>query len=409
MHKIYKEGIIERQENGIMTIKFISKTADFRYPDAFNRFLELSNQDLHNEIIEEYNAVKEAKALVDKAREAKYQPRPIVKIPASKPPAEKPHVEKTHAEKPQSEKPQAEKPREAEVSQADRPLGAGAPVAHEPEKPSAELPSEAEETLQQVAATALEISVAPESPPASAPKEKNSPVRRSRSSKRNIAFKCAFCDGGRSDALFGYNGICSDETLLHNVRRMKRAVCMTPGNPCLSYSNGDIDREELDLRISEVQAICPESSMLSTWRAGAGFEKVTKPKLIKKVRRNSVCALTTRPIDREKEDERYIYAVFLIGEYSEGDEVNESYVTSNPEYRIVMTPEEAEKLKFWNYYQNENNPDEAKWGSGLFRYLTDEASERMLADVLELKKGTPDEAQAAKMHSFFHEDLAQGN
>ena len=63
-----------------------------------------------------------------------------------------------------------------------------------------------------------------------------------------------------------------------------------------------------------------------------------------------------------------------------------------------MTPDEAQKLKFWDYYFCPNAPEVIKFGSGLHRYLSDDQAAQILRDVVALKKGT---AQEALAHEFF--------
>jgi hypothetical protein len=385
-HKKFGEGTIERQENGIMTIKFKVKTADFRYPDAFEKFLEIEDKSVEEQIMSECMAATQAKAEAARISELRYSQGKKPPVAPSMAKAQAPAAAATH--QPASEKEEDKPSPEQAETTASVAAATVEPEAAEPKQPA---PQKEREEAQQAAP---------------APKK---PKPASSSKKRNIAFKCAFCDGGRTDTEFGYNGICTDLVLKHNVARLKRPTCIVEGSYCAKFTAGEITRSELDSKTKEQAALCPECSMLTTWRAGAGFEKVTKPKLIRKVRTNSLCALTTRSVEREKEDERYIFAAFLIGEYSEGDDVNESYVMANPEYKITMTPEESGSIRFWDYYQNEHNPTEAKWGSGLFRYLSDEDSEKMLKDILAVKKGKPDEAQAKKMLDFFSADLAAGN
>jgi hypothetical protein len=385
-HKKFGEGIIERQDNGIMTIKFKGKTADFRYPDAFEKFLEIEDKTVEELIAAECLAAAQAKAESARLSELRYSQGK--KLPSMAKPAAA-----------ASPAPEKKEPVEAGKPQEQAEVAASVAAAATVELDTLDV---------EIASQALQDEPAPELQQQAAPAPKKAKPASS-SKKRNIAFKCAFCDGGRSDTEFGYNGICTDLVLKHNVGRLKRPTCIVEGSFCAKYTSGEITRSELDSKTEEQAVFCPECSMLTTWRAGAGFEKVTKPKLIRKVRTNSLCALTTRSVEREKEDERYIFAAFLIGEYSEGDDVNESYVMANPEFKITMTPEESGKIRFWDYYQNEHNPTEAKWGSGLFRYLSDEDSEKMLRDILDVKKGTPDEAQAKKMLDFFSADLAAGN
>lgn len=66
-----------------------------------------------------------------------------------------------------------------------------------------------------------------------------------------------------------------------------------------------------------------------------------------------------------------------------------------------MTPNEAKKLRFWNYYSCPNAPEVIKFGSGLHRYLSDEQAAQILRDIAELKKGTEQEDLAREFLDYF--------
>ncbi|MFA9398795.1 MAG: hypothetical protein ACERKV_11095 [Clostridiaceae bacterium] len=212
--------------------------------------------------------------------------------------------------------------------------------------------------------------------------------------KNNIAFKCNYCDGGNSKETVGYKGICSDETIKYNISVAKHVWCSDPESKCNQYLKGNITREELSAICENDGFICYESQMLRLWRAYAGIsrhgEKKGKPMKLKNVKINSLAFLTTR-LPSAKDKDRFIFAVFLIDENYEGDNKEEGYVASNSKYRIQLSLDEAEKLKFWDYYFNQNNPQRIVFGSGLHRYLTDVQAAQILKKICEIKKETPEE------------------
>ena len=105
-------------------------------------------------------------------------------------------------------------------------------------------------------------------------------------------------------------------------------------------------------------------------------------------------------VPHSKEAERIIFAVFMIGLNYEGDDREEGFVTSNPEFRLELKPDEAKKMLFWNYYSNRNT-DAASWGTGLFRYVDDETTLKLLKDIVEVKRNTPDEKKASQLYDYF--------
>ena len=75
------------------------------------------------------------------------------------------------------------------------------------------------------------------------------------------------------------------------------------------------------------------------WKCGAGVFRngydAGKPMKLRSVQKNSLVVMTTR--DPGMQDfSRYIFGVFLIDEYFEGDERDEGYVTCHSKWRIEL-------------------------------------------------------------------------
>lgn len=202
----------------------------------------------------------------------------------------------------------------------------------------------------------------------------------------NIAIKCNYCDGGKSDTVFGYQGVCSDEVLHQNVSIIRRPWCSASTCECKRYSNGEIDRAELEQKNSDGEFICYESRLLRDWVASAGRhqseKRNDKPIKMTNARVNRLCVLTTKQAN-ELEVERKIFAAFVISEVEAGDDKVEGNVHAHPRFRIDLTPEEAEQVHFWNFHKNKSKPEIPFWGSGLLRYLTDAQSINILKGMME--------------------------
>ncbi len=222
--------------------------------------------------------------------------------------------------------------------------------------------------------------------------------------RANIAFKCNFCDGGRSDKQIGFNGVCGDAVIRNNIEIEKRTWCCSDESACKQYLNREITRKGLDDRCKGDGFVCYESQMLRDWKALAGIvqtgENKGKPMKLNQVQSNSLCILTTRD-PASTEEERYIFAVFLVDETYEGDGRDEGYVTTKSEFKLKLAPVEAKKLLFWNYHANGNKPEIAAWSSGLHRYFSNEEAVQILGDILMLKKGTKDENLAKELYNQF--------
>lgn len=212
--------------------------------------------------------------------------------------------------------------------------------------------------------------------------------------RANIAFKCNYCDGGQSDSQIGFDGVCSDKLIHNNIQIERRAWCSADGCACYRYYNKRLSRNELDSMCDGDGFVCYESQMLRDWKAMAGIvqngENKGKPMKLNRVKANSLCVLSTRD-PQSSEDERYIFAVFLVDETYEGDGHEEGYVTTKSVYKLKLSPNEARAMFFWNYHANSNNPDIPAWNTGLHRYFDDDQAARMLKDIAELKEGTAQE------------------
>ncbi|WP_418751539.1 hypothetical protein [Frisingicoccus sp.] len=76
-------------------------------------------------------------------------------------------------------------------------------------------------------------------------------------------------------------------------------------------------------------------------------------------------------LDSYAKEDRFVFGVFFVDEAYEGDNRDESYVTTSSKYKLSLSLEEAKKILFWNYYHNENAPEKVACGPGLHRYITD--------------------------------------
>ena len=57
-------------------------------------------------------------------------------------------------------------------------------------------------------------------------------------SESNIAFKCNFCNGGKTKESIGFNGACSDDLIRYNINIAKHTWCKDIESPCFRYCCG---------------------------------------------------------------------------------------------------------------------------------------------------------------------------
>ena len=222
--------------------------------------------------------------------------------------------------------------------------------------------------------------------------------RSSQKASANIAFKCNYNDGGKDAKRIGFHGVCSNSVIHNNVAIEKREWCSHERCPCCQYHSGLLTRKQLETVMSENwDNTCNEGQLLLNWKALAGTcnngPRRGEHFKIRGARNNGLAVLTTR-LPRQKEEYRRIFALFLIDKIDEGDEETSGSVRSTSRYRISFSEEESEQLLYWKYHANRNNPSKPAWGSGLFRYLSDEEAVQILRDAAIVKKGTSDEVLA---------------
>lgn len=229
-----------------------------------------------------------------------------------------------------------------------------------------------------------------------------------RAANDNVAFKCIFCDGGSNSGRTGFLGVCSDRNIRQNIQKDRRVWCGDPDCACRQYLDGQIDRIALDARAKAGEFICYESALFREWTARAGRvqrgEKRGTPMRMRPLQPGSLCALTTR-LPGSREEERQVFAVFLVGQSFEGDGQEEGYVQAHERYRLELSPEEAASMPFWRYHSNDGQPHKAHWGSGLQRYFGTRQAALMLRDIVRLREGKPGEALAKEMYSRYCEQF----
>lgn len=225
--------------------------------------------------------------------------------------------------------------------------------------------------------------------------------------KTNIAFKLNYCNGqlAQDKLHFGFRAICTPGVIEYNITKKKADWCSHPLCPCAQFYSGQISYQELERIAREDNGVCMESRLLSEWTAYAEYshdrEDIEKfiPRPVRSTRPGSLAVLTTVKPNMD-EANRKIFAVFLIDEVFEGDEIECGYVTAHPQYRLELSLKDANELSFWDFYKNQNS-DKPKWGQGVFRYLFDSQAEKILQKICSIKSGTPDGILAEEMLQQF--------
>ena len=120
----------------------------------------------------------------------------------------------------------------------------------------------------------------------------------------------------------------------------------------------------------------------------------------KNIRAESLAVLTTR-LSNTKDDERLIMAVFMVCSRNDEVDIPQDSIDVDPVYRIQLSLDEAKQVKFWDYYFNPTNAAKINFGSGHFRYLTDEQSAQILKKIAEVKKNTEEEKISLDFYQYY--------
>jgi len=168
-----------------------------------------------------------------------------------------------------------------------------------------------------------------------------------------------------------------------------------------------ISRDELEENWDEDfdgNFVCYESQALRDWYFYAGYSAEEDPRTIRGVKNGHLCIFTTVEPNMP-ESSRIVVAMFIIEKIFEGDDEDCGFVGTgeDAEYILEFSPNEARKMKFWEVYQNPNAPDRIQWGSGLFRYFSDEDAIKFLEMAVEVKRGTSNEKVAEDFLNYYRE------
>src|SRR5699024_4308032 len=135
----------------------------------------------------------------------------------------------------------------------------------------------------------------------------------------------------------------------------------------------------------------------STGEIQSGANK-GQPNRAARLRPNSAALLTVRA-DDEAEEDRRILGLYMVNETFAGNHGEDGMVPAHTEHRIQLTEEEADKMLFWNYYKNKNNPKRMTWNSGRYRYYDNVWTVQILNDIIAMRT---DEEAVAEAKNFLH-------
>lgn len=125
-----------------------------------------------------------------------------------------------------------------------------------------------------------------------------------------------------------------------------------------------------------------------------------KPIKLSRIQNGGLCILTTKN-PKMPESERCVFGAFLIEGSNKTKTSDEGFLFANPNYKLKLSEEESKLVKFWGA----EVPQKATWSSGLHRYFENEEAIKILQKIVNIKKGTEEEALAESMYTHFCETI----
>ncbi|MGM9930367.1 malate synthase [Pradoshia sp.] len=145
------------------------------------------------------------------------------------------------------------------------------------------------------------------------------------------------------------------------------------------------DKEERNLAFSE-------------WRVFSGVIKSGSnkgnPNKPVRLHQNSAVLLTAIDPGMPEKDRR-ILGVYMVNEKFIGKLCKDGTIPAHSKYRIQLTEEESDQLRFWEYYVNQKSPDKMTWNTGKYRYFDNLWMAQILLDIISLKRD-PNERELAQ-------------
>jgi len=192
----------------------------------------------------------------------------------------------------------------------------------------------------------------------------------------HIALKCNYHDGSLTPGYVGFEGPCSADNILSNVRR-RRPWCSNQDCGCRQWVDSGAVGEPPD-------GPCYESGVFSRWRMGTGIlhsgPREGDPDVPRMFDEGVALLTTSVPA---QEGERVVFGVFGRAILVEDDR---SYFVQGDEEHALRIPRDL-----WLPYEPFLPPEKRKtWGSHLYRYISDDVVAAYLQAVRPLLQSPRD-------------------
>ncbi|MRX73871.1 malate synthase [Bacillus lacus] len=147
-----------------------------------------------------------------------------------------------------------------------------------------------------------------------------------------------------------------------------------------------------------------QNSSFSEWKVFSGVIKsgTNKGKPNKPVRLHQNSAVLLTAVDSGMpEKDRRILGVYMVDKNFIGKLCEDGYVPAHSKYRLQLTEQESDRMRFWNYYVNEKSPQKMTWNTGKYRYFYNTWLAQILRDIVSLKSDPKEKELAQQFFEHF--------
>ena len=223
----------------------------------------------------------------------------------------------------------------------------------------------------------------------------------------NMVFRSQICDGGTEDYSNWFKGICSEKMKNYHIYEDNHDTWCNNCSMCLKVLKGLETADKIQEEYDKSQ-LCYESKILQEhiikagWDTeevkGKGIKKISKPRTWR-LNDDHLAILMTLEVGKDYKD-AIIYSIFLTSETTQGNDNTEASTKAKDGYIIDLTIAEARKMKLWEYMPAVGGKNPTFWGSGLYRYVSDEVAARILYDAVQIVKLRNNDDETRQANAF---------
>ncbi len=213
----------------------------------------------------------------------------------------------------------------------------------------------------------------------------------------NVAYKATYCDGNGD----WFKAPCSINCRRYNCSSYGGFFCKT-NSLCKEVLDGKKDESIIQDQYSS-GFLCYESRLLIDYTIYAGRTGHDEPKGWSLGSKKLVVLTTIKP--GYGEIDRVIFGAFLVERAFDKTLEKEAHAVAYQEYRIALTEEESEQMKYWDYAPGDNGARPIQWTENLTRKRTDDECASILYDLVNIIKNRNNKEESAKAEAFLNKYL----